>query len=302
LIVAMTKQSYCFSGRMYAGKDYVAERAGLKIVGFADPMYEIAEGLFGTRNKEVTGMRAFLQYLGQVGWGCVSEKYPLTPERATFVQMIRDKGAILTTGFRWVNWHEYGKRQDFWVNIMMTKLGFKLAPKDEEWRDDRRAEGRVSLRTEPDPDVAYGVVNARFEHEMVALKAAGFKHVHVMCSDDTRNARAVAKGKAITATDDNDLSEQLGIGLDRCFGLVAGGQQSRLPTWENGKVIPVDPNNISLPWDNERKKAIQEPAPKDVIGIWNDAAVPPYARISDMTISTEVFAAQLRHSMEPAVV
>lgn len=181
-----------FSGRLRAGKDYVAAKAGLDIMGFADPMYIITEKLFGSSDKSKPGVREMLQYLGQVGWGCVNEKYPVNIERGLFIDLIRREAPkIFRTDPKFcdVDWAEFGLRNDFWVQILLN-------------------------RNDLDPAVhpnGVGVVNARFFHELEPLEDAGFLHFHVRCSEETRQERL---GPAWNPAANADTSEAMASQLD----------------------------------------------------------------------------------------
>ena len=180
---------------MFAGKDFVAKSAGLTIRGFADPIYELCEFFNGTANKAVPGIRKFLQQIGQWGWGCVSEAYPHSAERALITNAIRSNGASMTRNFKWVRWSEFGLRQDFWVNIALTSLGLTTEA------------GQSFLLPRPAYNLA--ITNSRFEHELQPCLKAGFEHYHVRCSEQTRRDRMMLSGYELRPQDDNDASEQM---------------------------------------------------------------------------------------------
>jgi len=182
-----------FSGRLRAGKDFTAIQSGLSVVGFADPIYVICRHYLGTADKAVPGVRTAMQAIGQWGWGAVNEKYPLTTERAVWVDKIRREGADVFRNeklFQGINWDAYGRSRTFWVDIMLNRP---------DMRDDTYAKTGV------------GIVNARFDHEFAPLMAAGFRHFHVQCSPETRRERIEHYDHAA----DNDTSEQMAIRLDR---------------------------------------------------------------------------------------
>ena len=148
------------SGKMCVGKDYVAKQLGFQILGFADPLYKICEFYFGTHDKKVDGVRKFLQDVGQWGRGTVDPNYPLTTERALFVDKMRSDGYSITRmGNAW-HWMEYGKDSDFWIHILMD---------------------RIHSRSDND---RIAVTNARFDNEVERLKTEGFDHYHVLCTDE----------------------------------------------------------------------------------------------------------------------
>ncbi len=157
------------SGQLRTGKNWVAEFCGYPILGFSDPIYKIVEHFCGTYDKNVPGVRSLMQKIGQWGWGKIDDDYPWTVER-------------FGMDFEWVNWTEFGKRNDFWVNIMLTRA---------------RHFDKVA------------VVNVRFEHEIVPLVENDFVHYHVMCSEKTRKER-MKKEKFSKATL-NDASEHFAL-------------------------------------------------------------------------------------------
>lgn len=185
---------------MFAGKDFVANAAGLRFIGFADPIYQLCKTLIGSSDKSKAGVRTWLQKLGQWGWGCVSDAYPLDVERTRVVHFIRQHGAELTVDFKWVNWEEYGQRQDFWVNILLQRL---------------QDSPTTSISFPAVAPHRLCVTNARFTHELQPLLRAGFKHYHVMCSENTRQTRMLMKGYDYRAREDEDASEKLAKVFDR---------------------------------------------------------------------------------------
>ncbi len=181
-----------FSGRLRAGKDTMASYSGLSIVGFADPMYEICKHYFGSADKGVPGMRAFMQYIGQVGWGCVNEKYPVDVTRALWVDKIRREGPEIFGAhplFGGIDWTRYGRAVSFWVDVLL---------------------GRSDVKDQTYAQTGIAIVNARFDHEFAPLMADGFEHFHVKCSEKTRRSRI----EHYDAAADNDTSEQMAIRLD----------------------------------------------------------------------------------------
>lgn len=182
-----------FSGRLRAGKDFTAAKSGLAIVGFADPIYVLCRHYLGTDDKAVPGVRPFMQAVGQWGWGAINEKYPHTAERVMWVEKVRREGADVFRNepkFQNINWDNYGRIKSFWVDIMLNRPDMK---------DQTYAKSGV------------GIVNARFDHEFAPLMAAGFKHFHVQCSEETRRSRI----EHYDPVADTDTSEQMAIRLDR---------------------------------------------------------------------------------------
>lgn len=231
--VTMRQQNdrlFVFSGRMFAGKDFVAKSAGLTIKGFADPIYQLCEFFNGTANKSVPGIRRFLQQIGQWGWGCVSETYPHSTERATITRAIREHGKEMTRDFRWVDWSEYGKRQDFWVNIALTGLGLTA-----------RSNGQSFLFAEMNRREPYelAITNSRFEHELLPCLNAGFSHFHVRCTEETRRLRMTLAGYEFRPQDDEDASEQMARRLDMDM------PESQV-IWNDAEPMPAGKDYMSL--------------------------------------------------------
>ena len=67
-------------------------------------------------------------------------------------------------------------------------------------------------RTEANPDLKLGVVNARFDYELKAFTQGGFKHYHVRCSEETRIDRV---GGSLSPKLSNDVTEQFAIQLNQ---------------------------------------------------------------------------------------
>lgn len=193
---------FVFSGLMHAGKDFVAKYANLQIFGFADPLYELSEHFHGTRDKSQPGIRRWLQTVAQWGWGCNNDEYPHTVERGMFTRLVRQQGVEMTKNFRWVNWSEYGSRQDFWANILLIRLGLRPV-----------GSSQTFLFSDLRPN-NIAITNARFDHELRPIKSAGFKHFLVACSEDSRRERMAKLGFSPTAKDQQDISEQLAQRLD----------------------------------------------------------------------------------------
>lgn len=173
------------TGRLNAGKDTFLTKIGRTIHGFADPLYAIQKAFFGTDDKKAPGARAFLQQVGQWGRGTVTDKYPLTAERAVFTTLIQAMGAQL--GFD-VDWASFGKTDAIWVNALIE-----------------RTAGIDNI----------GISNVRFKNEREALTAAGFTHYHVMASPQTLAARWKAAGIPPNSPALTDISEQMAIALDK---------------------------------------------------------------------------------------
>lgn len=187
------------SGRLATGKDYVAAAAEATIFGFADPMYAVASYFFGVevtanKNKDLPGMRAFLQYLGQWGRNQVDEKYPYTPARAVFVQMMRSLGTHGDIFPPEVDWKNFGLDKDLWI---------------------RACDTRIAQFSADQPDKRVAITNARFENELKYFRDLNWDHWHVMCSPETWAERLKAKKLTPTSKELNDISEQIAIHLDK---------------------------------------------------------------------------------------
>jgi len=182
-----------FTGRLGVGKDYCSTAAGLQVIGFADPLYYIAQHFFGgvinsTSGKDTPGMRTFLQSVGQWGRGTVNDQYPVTPARACFVTMIRSLAASgVIYGFD-VDWHSFGKDENIWLDSC--------------------------LRRSVTSDSKVGITNVRFSNEFKRLQSEGWQHWHVVCSVNTWRERLVTKNLTPDSSQVRDYSEQLAAGID----------------------------------------------------------------------------------------
>jgi len=203
-----------FSGLMLAGKDHVARMVNAEIRGFADPIYELAEHFFGTRDKSVPGVRRGMQEIGQWGWGCIDEQqgYIWSMDRANTVHLVRKGGALMTKNFGWLNWQEYGTRTDFWVNALLVRIGLRPLPSHLDLEKHPDLPDRILIKTDK-PIIA--VTNARFSHEMEPLRDAGFLHYHVQCSEETRRERMAAIGYVPNEKEAGDRSEWMAQEFNR---------------------------------------------------------------------------------------
>ena len=217
------------SGQMFTGKDFVAQAGRYKIVGFADPIYELTEHLCGSRDKSVPGVRECMQKIGQWGWGHVSHGYPCSMDRAAVTWIVQNHGAQITRDFRWADWRGYGNRRDMWVNILLLRLGLASREEQEALHQVALGNGWLNIhsgnygapdslkwlypRTEAEQQEAEGakfaIVNVRFDHEDAPLRNSKFERFHVMCSEETRRERMEKAGYLFVESTDNDLSEQM---------------------------------------------------------------------------------------------
>jgi hypothetical protein len=199
---------YAFSGLMYSGKDFVAKYSKLNVASIAEPIYELCDYFNSTRNKSVPGIRRWMQLIGQWGWGHVDEEYLVNVERGVITDLIRRFGKQMTKNFGFVDWTEFGKRNDFWINILLLRTGLTGTV--------NRRLGQLRLfesGTEDDP-LNIAVTNARFDHELSPLVNAGFSHYHVRCTEESRRERMLQLGYQVKETDANDHSEQMAIRLN----------------------------------------------------------------------------------------
>ena len=184
-----------FTGRLCAGKDHVAGQIKpAKILGFADPIYTLAEFLFNvkvtsTSGKDVPGMRKFLQTVGQWGRNEVNEKYPLTAERAMFCQMIRSYAQNKIIQLEGVDLENFGLNPDLWVDALVA-------------RAENIAERVIAT-------------NCRFPNEYHRLIQAGWQHWHIVCSPQTMVKRLATRGLGPNSPEVNDMSEQMALKLDK---------------------------------------------------------------------------------------
>jgi len=198
-----------FTGRLCVGKDYIAKLCGAQIFGFADPLYAIAKHFFGIevtseKNKDVPGMRAFLQAVGQWGRGTVSEKYPYTPARALFIQSMRALGLrdIDPDNSLRVNWANYGLTDNIWLDSALERVYLAQA-------------ARVAL------------TNVRFNNEFKRLNSEpGWTHFHVMTSAKEWADRLAKRGLKTDAPVLKDISEIMSHQLDQNVIKQISGQKT----------------------------------------------------------------------------
>jgi len=180
-----------FSGRMRSGKDYVADQLGLTKLGFADPMYGVAQRLVGSSDKNVPGMRDLLRYIGQVGWGHFDgDRYRATVERGLLCDWCRRNGFQASQMGTPEMWQSFGLRKTFWVDILLE---------------------RIRLLEYSDREIpGFAVVNVRFDHELEPLREAGFDHYHIVCREETRRMRMGSEDRKTV----DDKSEEMAARFD----------------------------------------------------------------------------------------
>lgn len=183
-----------FTGRLKVGKDYLANEIGATIFGLADPLYYLAKHFSGVdissgKNKDLPGMRAFLQTIGQWGRGVINEQYPWTPARACFVTMIHSLAAVNVISGQGVDWERYGLDDTLWISAALSRI----------------SESNAALSA---------VTNVRFENEFKLLQENGWTHYHVMASSGTHKERLTKDGIPLDSPVLKDISERLAAGLD----------------------------------------------------------------------------------------
>lgn len=217
-----------FTGNLGVGKDYLANAAGLKVFGVADPLYAIAEYFFGVtinsaEGKGLHGARAFLQAVGQIGRGVISEQYPLTPARANLIEVCRRLGAAGEFGGRHgVDWESFGRNNNIWLDAGVCRVDFHLAEH---------------------PDARVAITNVRFDHEFKALQSAGWAHFHVMLGSKTWIMRLAKLGLTPDSPQLKDVSERLASNFN-------AGVVKQLSAQKQGPMLRVVwcDENSAPPW------------------------------------------------------
>lgn len=187
-----------FTGKLKIGKDTTATAAGCRIFGFSEPLYAIATHFFGrpfssSDGKDLSGARAFLQAVGNIGRGEITEAYPLTLARALLEDAIRAKGIYGEFGKLGVDWSTFGRSQTIWLDACIVRVDEYLAE---------------------NPGARVAITNVRFEHERAALKTAGWSGWHCMASPATWAARLQKSKLTPQSPQVNDVSEKLAAALD----------------------------------------------------------------------------------------
>jgi hypothetical protein len=216
-----------FTGRIATGKDWIADQINAEIFGFADPIYYLASHFFGVtvdrnQNKDLPGMRSWLQTIGQWGRNHVDAETPYTPARSLFITMIRSLAAagVLSNKFS-VDWERFGADEMLWTNAIVRRA------------DAFRAEN---------PDKRITTTNVRFEHEFKALKEGQWTHFHVMCSPQTWAKRLATKKLSPQSKEVNNVSERLAMALDANVAKQLKQQGHQLKVlWNDPEVRPPSP-------------------------------------------------------------
>lgn len=216
-----------FTGRLATGKDWVADQINAELFGFADPIYYLASFFFGIQvdrntNKDLPGMRSWLQSIGQWGRAHVDAETPYTPARSIFISLIRSLAAhgVLSKDFG-VEWDKFGADVMLWTNGVV-----------------RRAEAFSAAN----PGKRIASTNARFEPEFKALREGGWTHYHVMCSPQTWQKRLATKKLSMNSKELANVSEHLAMHLDKDVAgkLKKPGNKMRV-IWNDEFVPPPSP-------------------------------------------------------------
>lgn len=179
------------SGLLKSGKDWIAERICYTPVSFAEPLYAICKYCFGSCDKNNPRHRKFLQFLGQAGWGCHDDQHcPDDLHKAALTILLRREGPAI---WNHKNWDDFGRCSAFWVSDLLDRV------------ENFHAHDKVV------------VTNVRFPHELEPMKAEGFEHYLVMCSERTRRERywndPAKSGIPIPEAIDFDTSEAMARAL-----------------------------------------------------------------------------------------
>jgi len=218
-----------FTGTLGVGKDYVAAQIGAKVYGFSDPMYALAKFFFGfevnaNEGKDGPGMRKFLQMAGQYGRGTLDVNYPVSIERAAFINAVRSNADSLKALCPYLDWREYGTTDNFWANGLLSRIADST-----------------------DPLIAN--TNVRFDNEFKMLSDAGFQPWHVCCSSATLAERLVKKKLTMQSPELSDVSEALAKRLNeqlrKEISFNRGGGKMRV-VWNDPSPCP-SPRLWTLP-------------------------------------------------------
>lgn len=220
-----------FTGRLCSGKDFVANKIGANVYGFADPIYRLAEYLFNikvtaTEGKDKPGVRKLLQVIGQWGRNEVSLQYPLTVERAMFCMMIRSLAQQKAFQISGVDWASFGLSTDLWIDALLRRV------------NDSEGERVV-------------VTNCRFPNEYKRLIDDGWQHWHIVCSPQTLRARLAQRSLTPNSPEVTDFSEQMSFGLDKNLA-------SKLLGPDTGKKFQVVWSDEAVPVPSKRMYTLEQ--------------------------------------------
>lgn len=232
-VMTMTDYSKIFfTGRLATGKDWIADQMSAEIFGFADPIYYLASHFFGVQvdrntNKDLPGMRSWLQTVGQWGRAHVDAETPYTPARSIFISLIRSLAAhgALSKDYA-VEWEKFGSDVMLWTDAVVR---------------------RADAFTTANPGKRIATTNVRFEHEFKALKEGAWTHFHVLCSPQTWQKRLASKKLTAQSKELNNVSEHLAMHLDKDVAakLRQPGKQMRV-IWNDPEVAPPSPRVITV--------------------------------------------------------
>jgi len=183
-----TSDSVVLTGRKRSGKTYVANNSNAEPLGFADPMEEVCRLVLGHTNREDPDVRAFLVNLGALGRGESPSRSMRNQVQwdALGRRLQRDGAQVTGMGAEDV-WESFGTGS-FWIDLM---------------------ESRLNERAPAGPAIIH---NARFPEEVRRFTTRGFRHLHVMASEETRRARLAENGEEPSP---DARTEQLARELDR---------------------------------------------------------------------------------------
>lgn len=186
------------SGVYGVGKDYVLVALAYRRLGFADPLYAIAESHLGSHDKKVFGVRQFLQAVGQWGRGVITPEYPLSLERANFTRSLLhgqtqdDRKLRETLNQFGVLLSQWGT-QDIWANALKVRIKGALAT--------------AKVLKQPQ---RVAVSNVRFLNEVELIHGLGGEvwYVTAPMKDITARRSSVTAGT-------EDVSEKLALALKK---------------------------------------------------------------------------------------
>jgi hypothetical protein len=167
-----------FTGRSVTG---LAAGIGAKLFIIGAPAAELAQMFFGSTWRVVApGAENFLATIKAWGSAEVSEKFPLTPARATFITMIRSmaNSKLMPEG---INWGTFGSNEGFWIDVAVASA----------------AEAASNSR------VILSGISSKIEFDY--FRAKGFQHWHIMGKPG-----APAINELATALD-NDVTKQISV-------------------------------------------------------------------------------------------
>lgn len=209
-----------FTGRLGVGKDHMAGLIGAEVHGLSEPLYAMASYFFGIQvdantNKELPGIREFLQKVGMWGRRHIANDYPLSPERAVFIDTIQRIGADAFDSKLGVSWHHYGTDENLWLDAAIVRMALSEAPRQ-------------------------AVTNVRFANEFKRMSEQGFINWHVMTTPAELQSRQAKRGVKPGEASLKDVSEALADALDRQVVKTVSAQK-------NGPMLRVIWNSNTPP-------------------------------------------------------